>query len=396
MSKRDFYEVLGIDKNASESEIKKAYRKLAMKYHPDKFSNASDKEKEEAEHKFKEINDAYQVLSDSQKKAQYDRFGHAAFDNTGGAGSGFGGFGGGFGGGGFGDFDDLGDIFSSFFGGGARQSGRRRATPGADLRYNVELTLEEAATGIEKEIKYYRKGKCKTCNGDGTEPGTSLKTCTKCGGRGRIEEVQRTMFGVFQNVVECPDCHGKGKIPETKCHSCGGSGIEKEKVVKTVKIPKGIDNGQRLRLSGMGDASQDGGENGDLYIYITIKEHKIFKRVESDIYCQLPISFATAALGGEVETPTLEGSIKIKIPAGTQNGKTFRLKEKGIANPRGFGKGDQLVEIVVEVPTNLSEKQKELLKNFDDSMNSKNQKKQKDFKDKIIEKIKDIGDKLKD
>lgn len=391
MSKRDYYEVLGIDKNASDSEIKKAYRKMAMKYHPDKFSSASDGEKVEAEKNFKEINDAYQVLSDSKKKAQYDRFGHAAFDGGGGAGSGFGGFGGG-----FGDFEDLGDIFSSFFGGGGSRQGRRRATAGADLRYNVELTLEEAATGVEKEIKYYRKGKCHTCNGEGAEPGTSLKTCSRCNGKGRIEEVQRTMFGVFQNVVECPECHGKGKVPETKCHTCGGSGIEREKVEKKVKIPQGIDNGQRLRLGGMGDASPDGGPNGDLYIYISVKEHRIFKRSDADIYCQLPISFATAALGGEVETPTLDGSIKIKIPAGTQNGKIFRLKDKGIASPRGYGKGDQMVEIVVEVPTNLSDKQKELLREFDDSMSSKNHKKQKDFIDKVKDKIKDIGDKLKD
>ncbi len=388
MSKRDFYEVLGVDKNASDSEIKKAYRKMAMKYHPDKYSNVSDSEKHEAEVKFKEVNDAYQVLSDSQKKAQYDRFGHAAFDGAGGAGSGFGGFGGGFGG--FGDFDDLGDIFSSFFGGGSQRQGRRRATPGADLRYNISITLEEAAKGVEKEIKYYRKGKCNTCDGEGAEPGTSMQTCSKCNGNGRIEETQRTMFGVFQNVVECPQCHGKGKVPEKKCHTCSGSGIEKEKVVKAIKIPQGIDDGQRLRLSGMGDISKDGGPNGDLYIYVEVKEHKLFKRVDSDIYCQLPISFATACLGGEVDVPTLEGSVKIKIPTGTQNGKTFRLREKGIANPRGFGKGDQLVEVVVEVPTNLSDKQIEILREFDGSMKSKNHKKQKSFMDKL----KNIGDKL--
>jgi molecular chaperone DnaJ len=380
MSKRDYYEVLGITKGASEAEIKKAYRKMAMKFHPDKFSNATDKEKEEAESKFKEINDAYQVLSDSQKKAQYDKFGHAAFEGAGGAGSGFGGFGSGFGG--FGDFDDLGDIFSSFFGGGRQGGGRSRVTPGQDLRYNLEISLKEAAEGIEKKIKYSRRGKCKTCDGSGAEPGSSMKTCSKCSGSGRIEEMQRTMFGVFQNVTECPDCHGKGKVPEKKCHTCGGSGIDKEVVEKSVKIPAGIDDGQRLRLSGMGEASTDGGPNGDLYIYITVTPHELFKRVDNDIYCKLPISFATAALGGEIEVPTLDSPVKMKIPAGTQNGKLFKLKDKGIVNPRGYGKGDQIVEIFVEVPTNLTEKQKEIIKQLEDIPTKKHEKK-KGFFDKL-------------
>ena len=387
MSKRDYYEVLGIDKGASESEIKKAYRKMAMQYHPDKYANATDKEKDEAEHKFKEINDAYQVLSDAQKKAQYDKFGHAAFEGAGGAGSGFGGFGSGFGG--FGDFDDLGDIFSSFFGGGRQGGGRRRATPGQDLRYNLDLTLKEAAEGVEKEIKYTRKGKCGTCEGTGAEPGSSMKTCSKCNGSGKIEEMQRTMFGVFQNVTECPDCHGKGKVPEKKCHTCGGTGIDKEKVEKSVKIPAGIDDGQRLRLSGMGEASLDGGPNGDLYIYITVKPHEIFRRVENDIHCKVPISFATAALGGEIEVPTLDSPVKMKIPAGTQNGKLFKLKDRGIANARGYGRGDQIVEIFVEIPTNLSDKQKEIIRSLEDTMTGKNSKK-KGFFDKIKDNLENL------
>lgn len=374
MSKRDYYEVLGVTKSATEAEIKKAYRKLAMQYHPDKFANASDKEKDDAEHKFKEINDAYQVLSDSQKKAQYDRFGHAAFEGAGGAGSGFGGFGSGFGG--FGDFEDLGDIFSSFFGGGRSQgNGRRRATPGQDLRYNLEISLKEAAEGCEKEIKYTRRGKCNTCEGTGAEPGSSMKTCSKCGGKGKIEEMQRTMFGVFQNVVECPDCHGKGQVPEKKCHTCNGTGIDKEKIEKSIKIPAGIDDGQRLRLSGMGEASHDGGPNGDLYIYITVKPHEIFKRVDNDIHSKVHISFPTAALGGEIEIPTLDSPVKMKIPAGTQNGKLFKLKDRGIINPRGYGRGDQIVEIVVEVPTSLNDKQKELIKELEESLTGKSQKK---------------------
>lgn len=369
MAKKDFYETLGVSKTASDSEIKKAYRKMAMKYHPDKFSNASDKEKSDAEHQFKEVNDAYQVLSDSQKRSKYDQFGHAAFDGTGGAGSGFGGFGGG-------GFDDLGDIFSSFFGGsggfGSAGGGRSRVRPGSDLRYNMELTLEEVARGVEKEIKYNRTGTCATCDGSGAEPGTKMKTCSKCNGKGKVRERQQTMFGVFENVAECDACSGKGEIPDKKCHTCGGTGVDKEKVVKKIKIPAGIEDGQRLRLTGMGDASTQGGPNGDLYIYIYVKQHEMFERDGYDILCTVPISFPKAAIGGEVEVPTLEGTIKIKVPAGTQNGKTFRLKDRGIENSRGYGKGDQLVEILVEVPTNLNKEQKELIEKLDESLEKDN------------------------
>lgn len=381
MAKADFYDLLGVDKGASEQEIKKAYRKKAMQYHPDKYTNSSQKEKDDAEHKFKEINDAYQVLSDKQKRSQYDQFGHAAFDGSAGGGFGGGGFGG-FGGFGGGDFEDLGDIFGSFFGGGGRSS-RRRSTPGSDLRYNVELTLEEAARGVEKEVKYMRNGTCHTCDGSGAKPGSDMKTCSKCGGSGRIEELQRTMFGTFKNVAECPDCKGKGKTPEKKCGDCHGTGISREKVVKTVKIPAGIDDGQRLRLNGYGEASHDGGPNGDLYIYISVKPHDIFKRVDNDLYCEVPISYCLAALGGEIEVPTLEGNVKIKIPAGTQGGRTFRLRDRGIANSRGFGKGDQMVEIAVEVPTNLSDEQKDLLREFDATLKDSNTKLNKSFLDKV-------------
>lgn len=383
MSKRDYYDVLGVSKDASDSEIKKAYRKAAMKYHPDKYSGASDSEKHEAEVKFKEINDAYQVLSDSNKKAQYDRFGHAAFEQGGAGGAGgFGGFGGG-----FGDFEDLGDIFSSFFGGaggfGGGGSARRRVQPGADLRYTVEVSLEEAAKGIEKTIKYKRKGQCGTCNGTGAEPGSDMKTCSHCNGQGRIKQVQRTMLGNFENVVECSHCSGTGKVPEKSCSTCGGTGIQNETVEKKVKIPAGIDDGQRLRLSGLGEASTTGGPNGDLYIFVRVKAHPIFERMDDDIVCEVPISYTIATLGGEIKIPTLEGELKMKVPAGTQTGKVFKLREKGMPSTRGYKNGDQLVKVIVEVPVNLNEKQKELLEAFEASLKDKNYKMKKTFFDKL-------------
>ena len=279
MAKRDFYEVLGIAKGASDTEIKKAYRKAAMKYHPDKFSGANESEKKEAEDKFKEINEAYQILSDENKRAQYDRFGHAAFENGGGAGAGgFGGFSGG--------FEDLGDIFGSFFGGnggfggfgGFGNSRQRGPEPGEDLRYNLELTLEEAAKGVEKTLKYKRTGTCKTCHGTGAQEGSKMNKCSKCNGTGTIHVTQRTVFGNFQTAQECDVCHGKGEIPEKKCKKCHGTGIDTETVEKTIKIPAGIDDGQKLRLSGMGNASTEGGPNGDLYVYITVKQHPFFER----------------------------------------------------------------------------------------------------------------------
>lgn len=385
MSKKDYYDLLGVEKTASENDIKKAYRKLAMKYHPDKFSNASEKEKKEAEEKFKEVNEAYQVLSDADKRAKYDRFGHAAFENGGGGAGGFGGFGG------FEGFGNAEDIFSSFFGGGGGFGGfgggrQRGPEPGADLRVDVTLTLEEVAKGVEKEINYRRQAKCKTCNGTGAEPGSNLKTCDKCNGTGKIKVTQRTVFGNFQSVEECDKCKGKGKIPEKKCKTCNGTGLERETVKKTVKIPIGIEDGQRLRLSGMGDASTEGGPNGDLYIFIHVKEHDFFVRHGDDIICEIPITFAKAALGGEIDIPTLKGKKSIKIPAGTQNGKVFRLKGEGINNPRGYVPGDQLVKIIIEVPTNLTDDQQELLRKFDESLKDKNYKMNKSF----IERFKDF------
>jgi len=376
MSKKDFYETLGISKGASDSEIKKAYRKKAMKYHPDKYSDASKKEKEEAEHKFKEINDAYQVLSDSDKKSKYDRFGHDAFSQGGGGQGGFGGFGG-FGGSG-GGFED---IFGSFFGGGGSRG--PRVEPGADLQYTVKITLEEAAKGIEKEIKYYRKGECHTCHGTGAKPGSEMKTCSACNGQGRVKEVQRTMFGNFENVVECSVCGGTGKVPKVKCPTCHGTGHEKELVKKKVKIPAGIDDGQRLRLGGMGEASENGGPNGDLYLFITVQEHSVFERHGSDIICEVPISYAKAVLGGEVEIPTLEKTIKIKIPEGTQTGKIFKLRGKGMPSTRGGRVGDELVKVVIETPKHLNSEQKELLEKFDNSLKKKNTKINNGFFEKV-------------
>ncbi|MGL5175489.1 MAG: molecular chaperone DnaJ [Cetobacterium sp.] len=382
MAKRDFYEVLGATKGASDVEIKKAYRKAAMKYHPDKFSGASEAEKKEAEDKFKEINEAYQVLSDENKRAQYDRFGHAAFEN-GGGGAGAGGFGG-FGGG----FEDLGDIFGSFFGGGGGFGGfggsrQRGPEPGEDLRYNLELTLEEAAKGVEKTLKYKRTGSCGTCHGTGAEKGSKMNKCSKCNGTGTIHVTQRTVFGNFQTTQECDACHGKGEVPEKKCKKCHGTGIDTEVVEKTIKIPAGIDDGQKLRLSGMGNASTEGGPNGDLYVYISVKQHPFFERNGVDIICDVPVTFAKAALGGEIEIPTLNGRKTIKIPAGTQNDKLFKMKGEGIKNPRSPYTGDQIVRIKIEVPVNLNSEQEDLLRKFDESLKDKNHKDNKNFFDKL-------------
>ena len=375
MGKKDYYDLLGVEKTASDSEIKKAYRKLAMKYHPDKFSNASEKEKKEAENKFKEINEAYQILSDSDKRAKYDRFGHAAFENGGGGAGGFSGFGG---------FGGAEDIFSSFFGGGFGGGSRSRGPePGDDLRVDVTVTLEEVAKGREKEIKYTRMEKCAKWYGTGAEPGTKNKTCPKCHGSGRIEQIQRTMLGNSKNVFECDECHGKGKIPETKCSKCRGTGVEREQVRKKIKIPVGIHDGQRLRMSGMGDASSEGGPNGDLYIFFHVKEHKFFIRDEEDIICQVPITFTKATLGGEIAIPTLSGKKTIKIAKGTQNGKVLRLRGEGIHNPRAYAPGDLLVKIIIEVPTNLNSEQEKLLKEFDDSLKDKNYKMNKGFLNKL-------------
>ena len=379
MAKRDYYEILGVAKDATEQEIKKAYRKLAMQHHPDR--NKDDKASEE---KFKEASEAYEVLGDKEKKARYDQYGHSAFEN-GGAGGGFSGFSGG-------SFEDMGDIFGNIFGegspfggfgfgGGGRQT--RRVRRGSDLRYNLEVTLEEVARGTEKEIKYKRKSKCKTCTGSGVEPGHKMHTCDKCGGSGQIRVQQRTIFGVGQSIQTCDKCNGLGEIPEKECHTCHGSGVEKETYSKKVKIPAGIEEGQRLIVREAGDAGENNGEYGDLYVYISEKKHAIFTRHGNDIHCEVPIEIVTAILGGEIEVPTLDGKTKIKIPEGTQSGKVFRLKEKGIPRLHSNQKGSEILEVKVEIPTGLSSKQKDSLKKFGDSLNEKNYKNSKSFLDKL-------------
>ncbi|MDO4690026.1 MAG: molecular chaperone DnaJ [Fusobacterium sp.] len=388
MTKRDYYEVLQVNKGASEAEIKKAYRKAAMKYHPDKFTSATEKEKKEAEDKFKEANEAYQVLSDPEKRQKYDQFGHAAFEQ-----------GGGFSGGAGFDFGDIfGDIFGSGFGGGfsgfggfGGSSGRSYVEAGADLRYTLEITLEEAAQGVEKKIKYKRTGKCNTCDGTGAED-KHLKTCARCNGSGHIITQQRTILGVMQSQTVCPDCHGRGEVPEKKCKSCHGSGVERETLERKINIPAGIDDGQKLKLSGFGDASTSGGPNGDLYVLIKIKRHEIFERDEDDLYCEIPISYSMAVLGGEIEIPTLTAKKTIKIPEGIESGKSLRVRGEGIKSLRSGYKGDIIVKIIIETPRNLSDKQKDLLHKFEESLNEKNYEKKTSFFKKVKKFFKDARD----
>ncbi|MDK2794030.1 MAG: molecular chaperone DnaJ [Caldanaerobacter sp.] len=359
MPKKDLYEILGVDRNASQEEIKKAYRRLAKKYHPD--LNPGDKE---AEQKFKEINEAYEILSDPQKRAQYDQFGHAAFEQGGFQQGGFGDFTQGgfdFDFGGFGDI--FGDIFSDFFGTGRRKA-EKGPKKGADIRYDLTLTFEEAAFGTEKEIEVERFEVCDVCHGTGVKPGSRPETCPVCHGTGEIRQTQNTPFGRIVNIRTCPRCHGEGKIITDPCQKCGGTGrIRKRRKIK-VTIPAGIDEGQMLTLRGEGEPGLRGGPNGDLYIVIHVKPHEIFKREGYDVYVKIPISFADAALGGEIKIPTLDGMVSFTIPEGTQTGTKFKLRGKGIPHIGGRGRGDQIVEVYVEVPKRLSEKQKELLREF--------------------------------
>jgi molecular chaperone DnaJ len=355
MDQKDYYEVLGISRGADESEIKKAYRKLAMKYHPDRNSN--DKE---AEEKFKEIQRAYGVLSDQQKRAAYDRFGHAGVDPSMGGGAG------GFSGGGFGGFGDVfEDIFENIFSGGRGQR-QSRGQRGADLQFNVNLTLEEAALGKQIEITVPRHISCETCNGSGAKAGTQPKTCETCGGVGQVR-IQQGFFSIQQT---CPSCHGEGHVITDPCTSCHGQGRVRESKKLTVKIPAGVDNGDRVRLSGEGEAGIHGGGPGDLYVQINVKAHAIFERQDSDLHCEVPISFTTAALGGSIEVPTLEGRVTLKIPSETQTGKTFRLRGKGMKSVRGYATGDLLCRVVVETPVNLSREQKELFTQLEGSLAS--------------------------
>lgn len=345
-TKRDYYEVLGVDKSASDDELKKAYRKLARQYHPD--VNPGDTE---AEEKFKEVNEAYEVLSDSAKRAQYDQFGH---DGPG-AGAGFGGFGG------AGGFGDMGDIFDMFFGGGmgSSQKGPRK---GADLRYDLTIDFEEAVFGTEKTITIPRWDTCETCGGTGAKKGTSPTTCPRCHGTGQVTTMQKTPFGSFQSVKTCPECGGRGTVINDPCPDCGGQGRKRVTRKLEVKVPAGVDTGSRLRMSGEGEAGELGGPKGDLYIYINVRSHPIFTRDDGDIYMEQEINFAEAALGADIQVPTLEGDVTLTIPAGVQNGAKFRMKGKGVKSVRGYGKGDQYVTIKVVTPKNLTSEQKDLFK----------------------------------
>lgn len=354
MAKRDFYEVLGLSKNADEKEIKRAYKRLAMKYHPDR--NQGDKE---SEIKFKEIKEAYEILSDAQKRAAYDQYGHAAFEQGGFGGQGGGGFGGGA------DFGDIfGDVFGDIFGGGRRQ---QRAARGSDLQYNMDLTLEEAVRGVTKEIRIPTLETCDKCHGSGAKEGTSAETCSTCHGAGQVHLRQ----GFFTVQQTCPTCHGRGKVIKEPCSKCHGDGrVERSKTL-SVKIPAGVDTGDRIRISGEGEAGENGAPAGDLYVQVHVRQHHIFERDGNNLYCEVPINFAIAALGGEIEVPTLDGRVKLKIPAETQTGKMFRMKGKGVKSVRSSSIGDLMCRVVVETPVKLNEKQKELIQQLGESFGGK-------------------------
>ena len=343
---RDYYEVLGVTRSADAQELKKAYRRLAMEYHPDRNASA------DAAEKFKEINQAYEVLSDDQKRQMYDRFGHAGVEGASG-GAGFDGFT---------HFDGFGDIFDAFFGGGAR-GGRRRRGParGADLRYNLKLTFEEAVFGTEKEIEYQRQERCDRCAGRGAEPGTELTTCPDCNGAGEIRRSQQSIFGQFVNVSACGRCGGEGRVIPNPCEECRGTGRTRKTRHIAVKVPAGVDDGAQIRLAGEGEAGARGGETGNLYVVLSVAAHERFERVEDHIVLELPINMAQAALGAELTIPTLDGDMALEIPAGTQSGEDFILRGKGVPHLRGAGRGDMVVRVTVVVPETLSDEQRELL-----------------------------------
>lgn len=376
--KRDYYEVLGVDRGADDSAIKSAYRKLAKKYHPD--VNPGDKE---AEKKFKEATEAYGILSDPQKRKQYDQFGHAAFEQGGGgAGGGFGGFGG-FGG------ADMGDIFGDLFGGGGRRRPNNGPMKGANLRASVRITFEEAVFGCEKELELNLKDTCTTCNGTGAKPGTSPETCPKCHGSGQVVYTQQSMFGTIQNVQTCPDCQGSGKIIKEKCTQCHGTGFTSSRKKIKVTIPAGIDNGQSIRIREKGEPGVNGGPRGDLMVEVVVARHPIFQRQDMNIFSTAPITFAQAALGGEVRISTVDGDVLYDVKPGTQTDTKVRLKGKGVPSLRNKNlRGDHYVTLVVEVPTKLNEEAKEALRKFDEACGNRPSSGEK--KKKFGEKLKDM------
>lgn len=377
--KRDYYEVLGVQKGAGADEIKKSFRQMAKKYHPDLHPN--DKE---AEQKFKEINEAYEVLSDADKRAKYDQFGHAGVDPNYGAGQGgYGGYGGGYAGGV--DIGDIfGDVFGNFFGGGASNRRRSSAIPGEDVDTSLTLTFEEAVFGCKKSVSVTRKENCSECNGSGAAKGTTAETCPTCRGTGRVRTVSQTMFGAMQSERTCTHCYGTGKIIKTPCKNCNGTGQERKQKTITVTIPAGIANGQVVTLSGQGSAGQKGGQPGDLNIAITVKPHSIFERSKFDLHCNIPITFPQAALGCEIDVPLPDGSsVKQKISDGTQSGTVITIKGQGVPYLNSKGRGNLYVHVIVEVPTHLNAKQKELLREFEGVDNKKSYEKKTSFADKV-------------
>jgi molecular chaperone DnaJ len=345
--KRDYYEVLGVSRDVTDDDLKKAYRKLAIKFHPDK--NPGD---HTAEERFKELGEAYQVLCDPERRARYDRFGHAAFEQGGGFD-----FGAGFGAG----FEDiLGDLFGDFFGTGRARGGRGRARRGADLQYRLDITFEEAARGCEKTVSIPRMQPCSACSGRGTKTGTAPKTCPQCRGTGQI----RFQQGFFSIAKTCGHCNGQGTTIPNPCPSCEGGGVERSEHTLSIKVPAGVDSGSRLKLRGEGESGGSGGTAGDLYVLLQVEEHPLFTREGTDVICDVPVSFVQASLGTEIEVPTLDGKAKIKVPGGTQSGQSFRLKGRGVVDLNGYGRGDQLVRIIVETPRRLSAEQRQLLEEF--------------------------------
>ena len=354
-NKRDFYDILGVNRDASDEDIKKSYRKLAMKFHPDRNPDSKD-----AEDKFKEAKEAYEILSEPEKRRAYDAYGHAGVNPQ--MGGGPGGFGGGAGGEGFGGFSEaFGDIFGEIFG-GARGRGGQQVYRGADLRYNMDITLEQAARGTETKIRIPSLDECATCHGSGAKPGTKAKTCHTCNGQGQV----RLQQGFFSIQQTCPTCHGTGKVIPEPCTACGGAGRTKNHKTLSVKIPAGVDDGDRIRLSGEGEGGMNGGPPGDLYVVVQLKPHSVFQREGADLHCEMPISFTVAALGGEINIPTLEGEAKIKIPAETQSGQVFRLRGKGIRPIRQTSAGDLMCHVVVETPVRLTERQRDLLRELEE------------------------------
>jgi molecular chaperone DnaJ len=390
MADQYYYQLLGVQKGASAEEIKKSYRKLAMKYHPDQ-----NKDNPEAEKKFKEINQAYDILKDDDKRAAYDRYGAAAFDGTMGGGAGRGGFQGGFGGGSAG-FGGFGDIFEEIFGGGARSAGggrRSAAQRGSDIQYALDISLEDAFNGVEKTIRFSVSEACDVCDGTGAKKGSGMQTCGTCGGMGRV----RMQQGFFTVEQTCPTCQGSGKVIKDPCDSCHGHGVKQKDKTLKVSIPAGIESGRRIRLTGEGEAGRLGGGKGDLYVLVNIKNHAFFRREEADLSCRVPIKMTTAALGGDMEVPTIDGKrMSVKIPAGSQAGQQLRIKGKGMSILRSESRGDMYIELQVETPVNLNKKQQDILKQLDESLGGKTSSKHSPESSGFFQKVKEIWDDLKD